>query len=185
LLLAGGGDGHDALDEAGAVSTLSAETALAPENGWAERTLGGVVGRLDASDVSEGPEGGPGIEQVDAEGTGDDGMRRLEPVVEGLVELLLEWRQLEQEGRPIDRLRPEPVPDRKDPGRDGEQSGAERLLVLVVGGDLAELADQVRPAQLPLLEGQVPLRRVAVRAHDTGPVEAQQRLHDGLAPSRV
>ncbi len=82
LLLAGGSDGHNALDEAGAVVTLSAEAAFAPEDGRAERALGDVVRRLDAGDAGEGPEGRPGVEQVAAEGANDSGMRRVEPVLE-------------------------------------------------------------------------------------------------------
>src|SRR5207248_2016151 len=111
--------------------------------------------------------------------------RRVEPVFERLAELSLEWRQLHQAGWPLDRRSPEPIPGREDPGRDVEQPGAKRALMLVVSGDLAKLADQMCPTQLALLERQGPVRRVPVRSDEAGPVGAEQRLDDGSTPGRV
>ena len=45
--------GEDAFDEAAAGVALGAVAGLAPADRVAQRLLGGVIGRLDASDVSE------------------------------------------------------------------------------------------------------------------------------------
>jgi hypothetical protein len=63
-------DREESFDGALAVLGLAAEGELAVDDRAAQAALGGVVGRLDAVELVEGPERRPDLEQVIGEGAG-------------------------------------------------------------------------------------------------------------------
>ena len=126
-----------------------------------------VVGRLDAVDLGEGPEGRPAFEQV----------LREQPVIvrfgafarrllEQRSQLVLERLDLLDEAG-ADAVSPVLIPGCEQPLGEGEAGLAEGLLggePLAVGG---EVADEVGPAELPLFGVEVVVGPPAIR-HSSG-----------------
>ena len=69
LASAGFDDGEQSFDESAAGRGLRAEREFSPDDGVPQRLLGGVVGRLDAGDIDEGPEVFLVLDEFPAEAT--------------------------------------------------------------------------------------------------------------------
>src|SRR5665647_2654102 len=163
-------------DGALALLGLAAQRELAVDHRAAQATFGVVVGRLDAGHAGEAPEGRPALQQVLGEGavaavTGALSRRLLEQ----RAELLLERVDTLKQARAVS-VRAELCPGCEQPCGDPKAGGAELLLgaeALAVG---AEVAHQVRPAELTSLHIEVVVGPPAVRAGDAGELLAEQRL---------
>lgn len=148
LEAAGLGDRQHALGEALAGVGLAAERDLAVDDRAAQPAFGGVVGRLDAVDLGERPQGGPELEQVARE---DGNLAVLGALARGA---------LEQPAQPTPERRDlpgEPIavavlcalaPGREESATDLKPGLAEAPLVGETLGVAAEVAQQMRPADL-------------------------------------
>ena len=70
LLSQGGNDSHDAFDKTTSGVTLGSEARIAPQHTRTDLPFTWIVGRLDASDAHEGPQGGFTLENVTASSSG-------------------------------------------------------------------------------------------------------------------
>ena len=161
------GDRVRVLDEAGAALALAAEAGLAVDDQRTERPFGGVVRRLDALDVEEGPHRGFGPQDSAAH------RRRLvPPAARALVEQPDHLRS--NRPRPSPCVRPcdlpvsVEVPDPEERVHQSAKSHPDPAVLLLALGHPAEVADDVSEAHLSLLEADVAVDAVAVGDEDAG-----------------
>ena len=182
LLPEGGGDREQAAAADGAVGRLDAMADFALNHRLAQGSLGGVVGGLDPLNLQEGPEAIGHLQQLLA------GAHRLGPR-RALASLVAQLHHPLQRGhkrltdRPAGQLQRGPV----DPAVFVAVPQDEQLLLqvqqlrsrLTAGAltlsDGGEIADHVRPAQLPLLGGQVVVGGEAI-AHDNAAKGVPEQL---------
>ena len=173
LQTATGDDGHDALDVARAARRLGAETGLAPDDEATQRALGQIVGRLHARRADKRPQCRAPVQDVAA------GARRLGVAAgsallqQGLdamaQELKVRGEHLAAQG-PV----PHPVPEAEHALRTEEQFIPDPSRVPAALGHLREVAQQMRPAQLPVLRIDPGIGRVTVRYQEAGEAFAQR-----------
>src|SRR5450759_2663755 len=164
-------------DGALALFGLAAQRELAVDDRAAQAALGVVVGRLDAGHAGEGPQRRPAFEQVLREGA-------VAAVARRLARRLLEQRPklLLERADPLKQALAVSVPAELSPGgeqplRDPKPGRAELLLgaePLAVGG---EVAQQMRPAELP------PFRIEVVERPTSGPRRRRRRTPRRAAPA--
>jgi len=165
---------HDALDVTRATGRLRAEADLAPDDEATQRALGQVVGWLHARRVDERPQCTAPVQNVAA------GARRLRMAAIGaLPQQRLDPMAQEQHvaGKhvPAQCAIPHPLPEAKHALRQSDQLVAYPPRLAASLGDLGEVAQQVRPAQLPALGVHPGIGGLAVRHQDAGKALAQCR----------
>src|SRR3989338_2811564 len=178
----GFGDREHALYETGALRGIGSEGAFAPEDGFPQRALRPVVGRLDALDPGEGPEAAVALEDIPAEGGGLLLRRGRAPSEEALQTGSLALEQGLEAG--VGDLSGEiPAVGLRD-GLLGPQPG-----IADTGGSLVpqllqgrEVALQMCPAEATFGIGVPMVGGPAVRPDGAGVVRAHQRV-EGLGAS--
>src|SRR5712691_5443711 len=134
-----------------------------------------VVGRFDSVAVGEGPEAWPALEKVAREVAVVLGARALAGgVLEQLAEFVLERGGLGSQSGAV-AVGLVGVPGGEEVARDAQALLAELLLLghaFAMGG---EVAQQMRPAELPLAWVEVVVAAPAVGADDPGEALAEQR----------
>ncbi len=155
----GGRDGEQACLADGALGRLNTMTDLALDDGRTQGSLGSVVGGLDSLSLQEGPEAIDHLEQLLA-GAHRLGPRRSlaalytqlhHPLQPGLKLQPDRLAAVLQAG-PVDRYVLVAVPVGKKLQLQAQQFCADLRTGARAFGD-GEIADQIRPAQLPLLGG--------------------------------
>src|SRR5215211_2477690 len=171
---AGLGDGEHALGEALPGLGLAAEGDLAVDDRAAQPALGAVVGRFHSLDLGEGPKRRPELEQVAGEGAEV-------AVADALFAVRLEQRPqaalggsdlaLETVAIPVGR---EGFPRAEQLAADLQARLAEALLIAESLGVAAEVAQQVRPADLAAGRVELVVGPPAIRGDDPGEARADQ-----------
>lgn len=177
-------DRADPLDPAAAAIRLGAELGLSHDHRVAHGALGGVVGGLDALDLAEGPKRLELAEQAGAE------------VARAL--LAAAGSALEQAGDPFAKGRQlggEPgelmaaleigAVDREDLARGPHELASEPARGAGSLGDLDQLADHMRPAELLLEQVEEVIGGVAVGDRDPAEVLAEELLRGSLGARGV
>jgi hypothetical protein len=177
LLSEGGGDGEQACSADGAVGRLDTMTDLALDDGRPQRSLGSVVGGLDSLSLQEGPQRISHLQELLA-GAHRAGPWRSLAALNAQLHHLLErgYRCAEvfdykrQPDRlaavlqcgPVDRSAFVAVPLLKQLLLQLQQLGSERCAGTGAPSDGGEITDQMGPAELALLAGQVVVSREAI-----------------------
>jgi len=166
-------DREHPLDEARSRRARGSKRALAPQDGFSEGALRGVVGRLQALDLGEGPEGGAVLAEV-----GDEGPRRSYGVV-GVASQQpsqppAQWHELPAEPEPRDLALPEAIPFLEDGLHDLLSADSEAPGLAAALFETPEVAEHMRPAELALPG--------VVRAAQAGRRGARTALHNHYLP---
>ena len=169
LLSEGGGDGEQACSADGAVGRLDTMTDLALDDGRPQRSLGSVVGGLDSLSLQEGPQRISHLQELLA-GAHRAGPWRSIAALNTQLHHLLERglkRQPDRlaavlQGGPADRSVLVAVPLLKELSLQLQQLGAEPSAGTGALSDGGEITDQMGPAELALLAGQVVVSREAI-----------------------
>lgn len=175
---------QDALDKAAARRAPRAETPFPPQHGMPQRPLGRVIGRLHALDPTEGPQRLPLGEQIATE------PRNLGMRTRGADRQLVAQGQPDGDQRLVERHLVDPatpvqVPEQEDLVRHVQEPMGPARLRPIALGQSAQIADQVRPAELALIRREVAIGAPAVGADDPACGRAEERLQRALAPAGV
>ena len=133
---------------------MVAEAGLAVDDGVAQSALGGVVGRFDTLDLGEGPQCWPELVEATAErfrGRVAVGGAALEEA----AQFVLERFDLGCQPAARSLLVTEAVPGGEEPLADEERGLPDLGGGAAALGERSGVADEVRPAEGALLEGQV------------------------------
>ena len=175
LQTATGGDGHDAPDVARAARRLRAETGLAPDDEAAQRALGQIVGRLHARRADKRPQCRAPVQDV-AAGARRLGMAAVGALLQQGLDALAQKQNATGEHVAAQGAVPHPMPEAEHAPRAEEQFIPDPSRFPAALGHLREVAQQMRPAQLPVLRIDPGIGRVAVRHQDAGETLAQRGL---------
>jgi len=184
VLAAGGRDGEDALDEAGAGLAAGALRPASPEHPLADPALRRIVRGFDVDVMREGPEGVPVLQQVAAHPAPALGFQLRRPLEQQPLEPGLQRRERAQEVLFRQAPRPSGVPEIEQqlhlPLRPVAQSAGPAAEF----GQPDEVALQVRPANLTYRQSQLGVGRPAVRDQDAS-VVGTEHLLDDLGPAAI
>jgi YD repeat-containing protein len=170
-------DGHDALGEETPAETLRAVGDLAPEHEGPERTLRRVVGGVDAVDEGEGEEGGLVLEDI-AAGAGDLAHVERNAAIEVQLEGGQHFAHHALIAAPREGSVADAVPAAEHRVGQQEQVVADLCALVLALGERDELADQVRPADLPRRHGPEAELGPAIGHEDAG--ERANQGRDGF-----
>ena len=168
------GDRHDARDVARAARRLRAEADLAPDDEAAQRALGMVVGRLHARRLEERPQRAAQVQNV-AAGARRLGMTACRALAQQRFDAMAQEQHLIAEQAAAQGPVPHPMPAGEHALRERDQFIADAAGGAAAPGDLGEVAQQVRPAQLPALRLDPGIGGIAVRHQDAGEGRTQRR----------
>ena len=175
--------GQNALCEATARGAVISKAAFAPEHGRSDHSFGVVVGGLDTFNRGESPQRAVDFQQAPAEALGFF-VRTLAAALERLMETVAYRFQPRLQGSAVDSPVLKIFPDRKDffcrPAARFAQGLGRSTLV----DQFLKIALQMRPANLPLVKGQVGVGTPAVGADNAANL-SQQRLQSVLPPFGV
>jgi hypothetical protein len=168
LLPEGGRNGEQSAAADCPLAGLDAMTDLALNHRLAQGTLSGVVGGLDSLDVQEGPQRTCHLQELSASAH-CAGPRRslvalsaqLHVLLEGGLECLTNRPAAVLQGGPVDCAVLVAVPEPKQLLLQVQQLCSELSAGARAFGDGREVADQVRPTQLTLLQGKMVVGREA------------------------
>ena len=149
---------------------------LAVNDGLAQGTLDGVVGGLDSTGLQEGPQRTCHLQELLA-GAHCAGPRRSlaalgaqhHHLLEGGFECLANRPAAVLQGGPVDRAVFVAVPEPKQLLLQAQQLCSELSAGARAFGDAGEVADQVRPTQLALLQGEMVVGREVIVHHNPVP----------------
>ena len=153
LLSQGGNDSHDAFDKTTSGVTLGSEARIAPQHTRTDLPFTWIVGRLDASDAHEGPQGGFTLENVTASSSGFVVFAG-GALAEQLTDFLCNGLHLFLEGSPAQCSSAHLMPAGKHQLGLNQDSFANALRLAAALDESLEVAQQVCPAQLAQVHGQ-------------------------------
>ena len=192
LLPEAGGDGEQAAAADRTLCGLDPMADLALNHRLAQGTLCGVVGGLDSLDVQEGPQRTCHLQELSA-GAHGAGPRRSLAVLSAQLHHLLQRGLKGLSNRPAAVLQGGPVnravcvamPVVKQLLLQAQQLGSELGAGARAFGDGGEIADQVRPAELPLLGRQMVVGREAIAHHNPAKAAPEQLDRGGCGAAQT
>jgi len=181
LLPQGGGDREQAAAADHTLAGLDAVTDLALNHRLAQGTFCGVIGGLDRLDIQEGPQPIGHLQELLA-GAQRAGPRRSLAALTAQLHHPLKCALEVLANRPAALLQLIPVdcsvfvamPVAKQLLLQGQQLRSDFTAGALTFSDGRQIADQVRPAQLTLLQGEIVVDREAIAHHDSAKGFPQQ-----------
>lgn len=180
LQLATADNSHDALDIARAAVGLRAAADLAPDDEAAQCALGMVIGRFHARRVDEGPQRGVQIQNMPA-GARCLGVAADRSLAQQRLDAMAQKQHVASEHVAFPCAIAHSIPEGEHALRERDQFIADASRPATALGHLGEVAQQMRPAQLPALCLDPGIGVIAVRHQDAGKLCAQCRLGRLLA----
>jgi len=181
LLPQAGGNGEHPAAADPTMAGLDAMTDFALDDGRPQGSLGSVVGGLDSLSLQEGPQRISDRQELLA-GAHRAGPWRSLAALNAQLHHLLQRRLKRQpdrpalllQGKPDDRSAFVAVPLLKELVLQLQQLGSEHSVGAGALGNGGEITDQIGPAELALLGGQVVVSREAIAHHDPAKAGALQ-----------
>jgi hypothetical protein len=173
LLPQGGGDREQSATADGTAGRLDAKADFPLNHRLTQRSFGGVVRRFDALDLQESPQRLFALQELLA---GAHGLRpwcsllsrktKIHHLLHCALEVLADRPAVQLQRWPVDRAVLPLVPLHKKLLLQRQQLQADLATDALAFGDGGQITDQMRPAQLALLDGQVVVGREAIAHHN-------------------
>ena len=176
-------NGQDALDKLTAVFTLRTETASAPNHASAQGPLNGVVGWFHTFTLHKSPQRLLDFENIVASSAGNHLFDKGTDAQQG-ADLLADWQHDGLELRLGQRAIAHTLPPMKHLFDLCKQQSANRFGLSASFDECLEVADEMRPANLPFGRIQPVIGTVAIRADNSRIILAQQPSRSDRTPGR-